>query len=204
MKNVERKDKEYKGLTADICIGIAATFIALFALIATIYSSYETRRNYRISVTPHAGMGFYKNKKGAGWRLFFGGLGASQIKSFRVLVDGEPKTTWQETLIALRIKDEAIVRGIKREDLEYECSVPYIGSIRRPGTEDTLIWFMPGAGADMLARETHRIYIEMCYCSLYEECWITTNIEGEERKVQNCKEFEGPIFRCIPPGITIK
>lgn len=204
MKNVERKDKEYKRWTGDTYIGIAAAFIALFALIATIYSSCETRRNYRISVTPHAGMSFYKNKKGAGWKLFFGGLGPSQIKSFRVLVDGQPKTTWQETLLALGIKDEAIVRGIKREDLEYECSAPDIGSIRRPATANTLIWFMPGAGADMLARETYRIYIEMCYCSLYEECWITTNREGEERKVHNCKEFEGPIFRCMPTGIIIK
>jgi hypothetical protein len=87
--------------------------IAGCALVATIYTSYETWKNYRISVTPFASMSFYKNNNGAGWKLFFGGLGPSRIKSFRIMVDGKPTTTWGETLIALGIKEDAIPKEVK-------------------------------------------------------------------------------------------
>lgn len=78
--------------TVDV-VGIAAVMVAAFALFATLWQSYVTRRHNRLSVAPYLRFDVYwthTDIKEAGIYLANKGVGPAIIRSFSVSLDGEP------------------------------------------------------------------------------------------------------------------
>src|ERR1051325_6864496 len=85
-----KSDKDRSGLNLEIVIGIAATIIAISALIVSIWQGAETRRHNRLAFRPALAFGVEENSTDSGIYLYNSGNGPALIKRFAVYVDGQP------------------------------------------------------------------------------------------------------------------
>ena len=138
---------------------------------------------------PRVGIAFYYNKDGAGWRLQTSGLGPTLFRTFEVFVDRIPQPNWKTTMNALRLQQDVF---------EFEHTTVRAEVLLKPDVSSKILWVANEQVAHALKREQSRVEIVCCYCSLYDECWRTTNRKGRElEKVRKCKplsnvEFDSP------------
>jgi hypothetical protein len=159
----------------------AGVFISILALLTSVYSSYETRKQARLAVQPHILLHFSANDKGAGWLRTISGAGPAIINAFEVTVDGKPVQTWDDVMVASGIDINAPITG--------RLAIPTPGTYLLPGIDTTrpLLWVeTPGAMA-ALVKNSHRVAMTLVYCSLYDECWERSLSELEPVRVPKRK-----------------
>jgi hypothetical protein len=133
-------------------------------------------------------MGFFFTKEGSGWMLANAGLGPAIVRWFTVYVDNEPQRTWNDVLKKLDIGTTL-----------FEFNVVYPGDPIRPGeTGGRIFWIAPGPQSDALTAKRGRVRLEICYCSIYEECWKLTTVFGS-RQTMRC-ESEVPKYETLRSG----
>jgi hypothetical protein len=164
--------------------GTIALVISIFAFFISIINAYETRQHNRLSLRPYLQINFIINETGLGWTILQTGLGIAIVKTFEVTVDGKPVTGWKNLFQTLNIPTEKI--GVK-------YNILYKGNALMPKTTSSnLLWIPPNSTAVTLAQNANRIEIKVCYCSIYEECWLTssesTSNEIPQNKVRICPE----------------
>jgi hypothetical protein len=152
--------------------------IALCSLGLSIYVAYLAQRHDRLSVRPYFAISFYYDKNGVSWYGFNSGLGPARIRGFKVLVNG----------IAQKQADMSVV--IRNAfQLPQTTRVTffnlYAGGAVRAGDTTQLAWVPYGAEARKIYDGENKITFEVCYCSIYEECWLystTGPLEGNEKR----------------------
>lgn len=84
--------------------------IAILALIATIWQGVENRRHYRVSMRPHLMLssGYFEEFDNFAIKISNGGLGPAIIKSFALIVDGNPLdgsklSSWDSVIAQLEL-----------------------------------------------------------------------------------------------------
>jgi hypothetical protein len=156
--------------------------IGLSSLFISIYVAQIQRKHDRLSVQPHLNVSFWEGDTGAGWGIANDGLGSARIRGFRILIDGvsQPFTDrWFQLLAGpFHIPETKVTFGN-----------PYVGTFVRAGDSPMLVLFHSGAGADILRSDYHRIYIEICYCSIYDECWLATSKDVNNQQDNSCRTF---------------
>jgi hypothetical protein len=148
-------------------IPLAALFVSFCALVLSLHSGYEDRRHKRLSVHPNIGISFYFNDRGAGWRTVNNGLGPAVVKWFAFYVDGKPQTSWNTILRLLEIPRDG-----------FSLLVPAVGQIKSVGSDSRLLWAEPGIAKDQLIKNQPRVLVEICYCSIYDDCWLVSDRIG--------------------------
>ena len=173
-----------------------------FSMLALLTSIYQTglmksqtelmQKQSRASVWPYLSLGENStNKRGEEaftWRIDNNGVGPARIESVVVSVDGKPYTTWAKVYHALS------------PDLPFHGAQSSANGVVLPPSlnrETTIEMFKPSDPA--LARATidgkDRFQIQVCYCSVYDECWVAKLSERHPRAVARCEsagasEFE--------------
>jgi hypothetical protein len=140
-----------------------ALIIAVLALATAIWSASEDRRHKRLSVRPQVTVGYAFNAEQVGWAMRNSGLGPAVIGRFEVYVDDERRTNWDAFMAALNIKPATIGFG-----------QPHAGETISSGVTLALFSVNPKEEpvvAALLQNSWQRVRFEVCYCSLYEECW---------------------------------
>jgi len=173
-----------------------------FSMLALVTSIYQTglmqsqtelmQKQSRASVWPYLSLGENStNKRGEEaftWRLDNNGVGPARIESVVVSVDGKPYTTWAKAYHAL--SPDLPFHGVQSS----ANGVVLPPSLNR---ETTIEMFKPSDPA--LARATiegqNRFGIQVCYCSVYDECWVVKLNERNPHPVPRCEsagaaEFE--------------
>jgi hypothetical protein len=143
-----------------------------------ITSLQQTNKYQRLTMKPNLHIGFYVNQDGSGWKLSSSGPGVAVIKWFSVYIDKQPKKDW---------KDFADTIG-QRNDFGYSNPADQIVA----NFTFNLFWMKPQAGS-ILIQNADRVRMEICYCSLFGDCWLTTNLKAEPTKEHLCKQ---------PPPVT--
>jgi hypothetical protein len=144
----------------------------------------DIRKYHGLTLRPNMTISFYYDDKGSGWRVFNSGLGPAVIKWFSVQVDNSYKASWREVW-------EAILATKK---LEYAFVNLPPETHFRPGISNNLFWIGLGKDSENLRRQIDRVYMELCYCSLYGECWLTTNKRERPPKENSCESRPKVIF----------
>jgi hypothetical protein len=164
------------GWAIEHAISLAAVVIAAAALLSALYDGCQNRHHLRLSVRPHMTFNFIYTNDGTGWTLRNHGLGPAIVKSFTASVDGKPQSNWNAVAAAL---------GLPRFDFEF--SIPTANTLvpPNPGGTGRIFWVSSDPVAKLLRENRERVTLEICYCSLYEECWSArTDFEGPKR--QSC------------------
>lgn len=170
-----------------LTVGTAAVVAALVAL----YQAALAREQARASAWPFLEQG---NSLAAGRpyvrTLANKGVGPARIRDVRVEVDGRPVPTWPAAIAALAGAPDA--RGTP--DYDYTRVGP--GSVQAPGAVDTLLVLPPGpVAAAFLPAAAARLSVVVCYCSVYDECWVTADRVADPRPVAACRSSGPAAFR---------
>jgi hypothetical protein len=146
-------------------------FVAFCSLLLSGYVAYLQREHDRLSTRPIFRLAYFHNDTGAGWRIVNSGLGPARIRGFKVFVDDVPQKPVENF--------SEVIQNAFHLDAQANITFlnPWAGSILPAGLPDeALAWLPPGPDADKIEAGQKRISFEVCYCSIYDECWLLKNI----------------------------
>lgn len=147
-------------------VALAAVLISLCALVATIYEANLQRKGQLLSVWPNLSVVTKKGDNGYHIAVANKGLGPALVKTFRVEVDNQPVYSWQETIESLDISGN------------FHTQTHSISSNIISANEETIAFAVSDTTiGNLLSKADARIQIEICYCSVYEDCWLVKKDE---------------------------
>ncbi len=163
----------------DRVLSLAAGVAAVTAVAVSLYQAALAREQLRASAWPYlAQSNSFAGADAPYLRTVSNeGVGPALVRSFRVLVDGRPVSSWDAAVRALTGENEPalIYSSFGR------------GSVLPPGASRTLLTLPPGPRAVRfyLAAQA-RMHTIACYCSVYGECWLADSEKEEPRAVGAC------------------
>ncbi|MEP6939476.1 MAG: hypothetical protein ABI846_06900 [Rudaea sp.] len=206
MSNPEQEQRRGARAAADVA-GMRFTQIGslsalIFSILALVTSVFQTRlmqsqtelmqKQSRASVWPSISVGENSTdrhgEEAFSWRIDNNGVGPAKIESAVVSLDGKPYATWKK-LFAVLIPDKV-----------FHASQSSVNGVVLPPSlnRDTMIEMVKVTEPE-LARAVldgkSRFQIQVCYCSVYDECWIAKLSERSPQPVPRCEsagaaEFE--------------
>lgn len=159
----------------DRITAIVSLFIAVLALVISIWEGMMSRQHNRLSVMPNLAFELNYDEKGtSGLYLYNRGLGPARIKSINTLLNGEPLPENQSIhYIASALKTEEL--GLVASETVTSAHYLYPDSIVDVDEVINLIGIPPGSLArDKVGgyRDFFYSYVQIVieYCSLYDDC----------------------------------
>lgn len=171
------------------------SFAALaLSVLALATSAYQTRlmqsqtelmqKQSRASVWPYVTIGTYEYRipghETFTWRVDNNGVGPAKIESVQVTLDGKPYRNWYELFAALAPGQQfhgqtSSLNGIVLPpNLNRETGIEMV----KPDTTERAKAFLDAQS---------RLSVEICYCSVYEECWIVRSFQPGSTPVPRCE-----------------
>lgn len=152
-------------------IGIVTGSIALYAGLA---EADAARKQQEAAVWPLLQMAINDYDVGAGEPVFRimarnAGIGPARISGFRVTVGGKVQSDWNETLTTLAGSHEGVLRSY------------FSGRVLSAGEEVEVVVARGDVAQAALAKAyagPTRLAWEVCYCSVFDKCWVS-NSGGE-------------------------
>lgn len=154
-------------------VGVSAVFIGVCALLVSVYEARLMREEQRSSVLPilELGRSHYVTDDSADrdkWRLSFHaanvGIGPARVLDFRVTVDRQAHKTWDSAMKALL--------GVNTEIRYGQSSIN--GRTIPADREITMFDLSDQQFAHAIVGEFDRLDFEACYCSVFDECWVSS------------------------------
>jgi hypothetical protein len=173
MSKPAKKSKSKRKLSPEMITAISAVFIGVCAIGISLYETSLIRQAQKGSVWPAMGGGYSYNQDGFSYLLENAGVGPAIIEYIILTVDDEPMESWVQYFDKLGI-------GVGNY-LVTQAS----GRIVSPQSTVEILTIPPQENIDALAREQSRVNVEVCYCSVYDDCWVVTMIE-RAREVPRC------------------
>jgi hypothetical protein len=170
---------------SSVFVAACSMVIALSSLGFAIHEAHVSRQHDRLSVQPYFFVSFYFDDTGVGWKAANDGLGPARIRGFKVLVDGVPQKATNTFPDVIRSAFKISI------DTKMQFLNPYAGSRVAAGSSFTLAWARsPSPDAAKITDGYNRISFEVCYCSIYDECWLFSS-QGplEARRDDACSTF---------------
>jgi hypothetical protein len=168
-------------------IAVVATTIALCSLSVNGFQSCSARSQQRLLAQPHFQISFFWDDTGAGWLSSNTGSGSARIRGFKTLLDGKSLPYDQMYLVIA----DALGLGIKGASVDFRNM--RAGILIKPDFSDHLFWAHTGVAEEKLLTSWKRISFETCYCSIYDECWLSSNTVsqgGKDPRDDNCSSFQ--------------
>ena len=147
----------------EMIIGLSALMVSLVAVVVSVYSAYIDRAYARASVWPRLTLSksdYYKDGLPIyEYRIENAGTGPAVIKYAYVSADGTYFSRWSQVFEHFNLEVENVTQSHISSRV-----VPAGKSFAAQYTNNTE--FMP-----LWRRIDSKIDIEICYCSIYNECW---------------------------------
>jgi hypothetical protein len=183
---------------ADLIVGGSAIFISLCSLALAIHHGQTMERLVEANSRPFVQFGTSNGESRSGTApgtqplgdgdtssvlivtIANPGAGAARIDRFSIALDDQPVAGWSE--LFKRLKDEAVAKQLLPPAPTSSGTISYstvAESYLRAGSEKTLLrWPRSAANATLwdyvdAARQSRRITFEACYCSIFDECWVS-------------------------------
>lgn len=175
-------------------IAILQTFVSAIALIvgvaalyAALVESSAVRKQLDATVWPYMTLGPSFNVTADGQpRLNLvalnSGIGPAKIRHLRLEVDGKPVRNWNELFTALEIK---LPDGYVQSQLTWRV-------IQSGERLDVLT--LEGTPAQKLRLEGARLSWQLCYCSVFDDCYLLQSRAVEPAPVAQCPRQDGESF----------
>jgi hypothetical protein len=142
---------------------IAAGIISLSALSVSLYEAYLMRMESRVAVLPILETWSFHGSEGFGVNVANKGIGPAMIRSVEVSRDGAAARSWA-----------AVYEGVLEGDPPAFSLAMITGNVMMPGEIVPAIQVERSEAARQLWISSESVSMTICYCSIYEECWIQT------------------------------
>lgn len=154
----------------EMIIALSALIASLVATIVSIYSAYTDRQYARASVWPR--LEIFQNHSGIPPMFSFSvansGTGPAIIKHAIVSYDDKPIKKWT---------DIPNIPNVRQS---------HISSRILPAQQQVVPLQLTGDKTKEFLEHQQKIKITLCYCSIYEECWIT-NRSNNPIAIESCR-----------------
>lgn len=188
------RDRPTKHDSWERTIGVCSVVIAVCALVATLWQEASSREHNRLSVRPILDIviGLASDSSPAGVSLENRGVGPAIIRTSNVFRGDAPigsisTNTWNKFLIDTGVGSDGITisRISPGTVMAPGASLPLI---RVQNDEDTV--------RTKLADAVSALQLKICYCSVYEECWVRS-LAGDGDPVVSVRE-------CDPSSVALQ
>ena len=174
-------------------IGLSAVVVSLIAVAVSTYEARIMREWQQAAVWPYIQLSrsaFYDREEleatgETTWTVTLNaenvGVGPARIKDFHVFVDGEPHLTWSSAIQAVLDSDDAITYG---QSSINGAILPAERSVQMFRLSDKVL-------AKRIYENMDGLDFSACYCSVFDQCWITRYGEyGDAEPVASCERDE--------------
>lgn len=172
-------------------LSVAAVFTGVIALYAALTESAAVRRQTAASVWPYVQIAVndYVGPEDAAFELTMTntGVGPAQVRAMRVTLNGDARTSWREVVDAVGGGGEApFAQDFVLNRVLSPGETVQLFSIADPAA-------VPAIQAAVSDPETA---IELCYCSIFDECWLAdSRAPGAQREtVRACPDYGADLF----------
>jgi hypothetical protein len=171
-----------RALVSNLASGVALT-VSVFALALGAWQTRLMQGQARASVWPHLSIGYTYNSNvddnGFLWHVDNNGVGPARVESVTLALDGKPMKSWRDLLLALGFKGEL---HLSTSSLSGEVIPP---SLNRE-TAIQAIRINQRDVATVFKNSINRFGMEICYCSVYDDCWIAHWQQSKVDSVARC------------------
>ena len=187
---------------------LLASFVAITISAASLYTAYHTshsmERLVHASSWPALQLDSSNETAEGAATLSFDihntGVGPAQIHDFKILVDGQPVSSqgWLIDNLAKACCNEARAEalaaagGNRLAMLGPDTTNPVASRSLAPNERISAIrWSKTDSNALLwrqvdLARQSGRIQMRACYCSVFDECWAANSHKFPQQPVRSC------------------
>jgi hypothetical protein len=138
----------------EMIVALSALIIGLVTAFTSIYSAYVDREYARASVWPRLEIFRSYSGNSFSYGVHNNGTGPALIKYAKVYDDKNYLKTWKELEAFKNVRQS----HLSNRTLSPQKSITPVS--------------YKGKNADKLAEADKFISIELCYCSIYDECWV--------------------------------
>lgn len=167
--------EQHRKITPEMIMAVSALLVSLVTAAATIHSAYTSRSYARASLWPSLGAGVSFNETGFRVLLMNRGTGPAIIQSMRVQYNGKPLQSWQQLLDQFDVK----FHGNWGSSFASRVTLPANQMLEALSVKDKTL-------ARQMYDASDKLKIEVCYCSVYDECWITSDVLQQNQSVAQC------------------
>ena len=168
------------------------TSMAAFALLDFVMWDSSPERKYRkLALLPKVVVSYLVNDRGSGFVMTNAGEGPAVLYWTTVTVDSKVLATWTDVSAALS----------SNTMLEFSSIIP--ADMLTPKSQQQIFWVDGDALDKAWQGKDSRVEIETCYCSIFEECWVTTRMKPDPRPINSCLEKpDGYLQSSTPESVS--
>jgi hypothetical protein len=175
----------------EMVVAFCAVLISLSALVVSMVEVRIMREQQRASVWPRI-VASVTNTDTFTVTVRNHGIGPALVESAVVTFDGKPEPRWGPVVRGLV--------GLPEDRFDYPRGYVHStlnGQVLLPGAAISILRVPPGPGADSASARSGRLGMEVCYCSVYHECWrmADPHLGGSEGSTQRV----APVSKCSDP-----
>ena len=152
----------------EMLVAFAALFVSLVTTTIGVYSAYTDRTYARASVWPRLEIFKSFGDNHFSYSVTNNGTGPALIKQVSITHNSKPIKNWRDIKELANFVQSQIGNRILP-------SLVTITPLKAKG-EDSMI----------MKKQNEFITIEICYCSIYQECWITDRM-NQPKEIEYCK-----------------
>jgi hypothetical protein len=183
-------------------VSLSAVLLSVCGLFISMYEASLIREQQRASVWPNVEVGPSLGSDTLKIFVDNTGIGPARIKSASVIYKGEVKKNWPDLIRSFEFDEQDVS--------DYQSLIN--GRVLPPSSDEKeLVFRVASTSQDMdqnlayklsNAIRNKRLNVKLCYCSVYDECWIASmkDVEKrfrgeqvptrEQRRVESCSESE--------------
>lgn len=164
-------------------ISVLALAVSVFALAIGAWQTRLMQSQARAGVWPYLAIGYtYSSNVDTNaylWTIDNNGVGPARVQSVKLSLDGKPMRNWDEVLSALGTP--------KRPNM---ATTSFAGAVIPPNTnrETTIaaIRVHDRELATLFKNAIERFRMDICYCSVYDDCWTAHWQQWQVDAVDRC------------------
>lgn len=157
----------------DRVLAIAAMLVALSSLGIAVYEARATREFHRASVWPYLTVYHSYAGDSYSYNVANAGVGPALVRSMEVFTDGKAQPTWGSVARTL-LGPDAKLTGSAYSSFGR-------GSVLLSNGKTVLLQLPKGAGTERFASAMQQhVSVRLCYCSLFDDCWVLDDRKSEE------------------------
>jgi hypothetical protein len=157
----------------EMIVALSAVLIGVCALVVSVVQVRIMRQEQHATVWPQLFVSTnYSQAASIGILIANAGIGPAMVRSFTAEVDGEEQSSWP-----------GVLNAITGEDRGWNLAMSFVNGRTIPAGEAiTTVFAADAALADRIAQAVSdgRLDLSVCYCSVYERCWMT-RLQGDVR-----------------------
>ena len=171
-----------RGLLSNLTSGLALA-VSIFALAIGAWQTQLMQGQAHASVWPYLAIGYTYNSNtdvnGFIWHVDNNGVGPAKVQTVTLSVDGKPMKHWGEVLKELgwtkplNVSTSSLNGDVIPPSLNRETTIEAI----RVNEREAAALFKDAIG---------RFKIDICYCSVYDDCWIAHWKQIKVDSVERC------------------